>query len=227
MRKFNIPFLFVLFFTVFSVNAGVVIGASRMIYDGNKKEKSISVENPDAYPYLMQSWVEDASGKMIKDNAPFIVTPPLFRLDSKQKNLLRIVKATNALPQDKETLFWLNIKSIPSKPDTDNNTLQIAVRSRLKLIYRPDALIGEIPEQYADKLVWKKQGTVLTVTNPSNYYINFMTVELNKSKVSEGGFVAPGSSTTFTLPANLSSGDLSWKIINDYGGIGAIHHANI
>lgn len=38
--------------------AGVVIGGTRVIFDGNKKEASISINNPDNTPYLIQSWIE-------------------------------------------------------------------------------------------------------------------------------------------------------------------------
>jgi P pilus assembly chaperone PapD len=46
-----------------------------------------------------------------------------------------------ALPQDKESLFWLNIKAIPSASQVDN-TLQIAIKTRIKLIYRPATMKG-------------------------------------------------------------------------------------
>lgn len=84
---------------VSSVNAGVSIGGTRVIYDGGKKEASLSVSNPDNIPYLIQSWIEtqnDGKGK-----APFIITPPLYRLDNGQQNVMRIIRAGN-LPEDKE-----------------------------------------------------------------------------------------------------------------------------
>lgn len=84
------------------------------------------------------------------EKAPFIITPPLYRLDKDQQNVERIVLA-GALPQDKESLYWLNIKAIPAASRKDN-TLQIAVKTRIKLIYRPAALKGVIPEELADKL---------------------------------------------------------------------------
>ena len=114
-----------------SATAGVIIGGTRIIFDGAKKEASISVNNPDATPYLIQSWIDDqdvGSGK-----APFIITPPMYRLDSGQKNIERIV-ATGSLPQAKESLFWINIKAIPSA-SKQMNSLQIAVKTRIKLIY--------------------------------------------------------------------------------------------
>lgn len=38
--------------------AGVIIGGTRVIYAGDKKEASLSVTNPDGLAYLIQSWVE-------------------------------------------------------------------------------------------------------------------------------------------------------------------------
>jgi hypothetical protein len=110
-----------------TAHAGVIIGGTRIIFDGAKKETSLSVNNPDGTPYLIQSWIdvqEGASGKV-----PFIITPPLYRLDGGQKNVERIVM-TGALPQDRESLFWLNIKAIPSA-STQMNALQIAVKTRI------------------------------------------------------------------------------------------------
>lgn len=69
--------------------AGVVVGGTRLIYDGGKKEASINLSNPDKNIYLIQSWVDsEGKGKNAQaEKAPFIVTPPLFRLDSNQQNI--------------------------------------------------------------------------------------------------------------------------------------------
>ena len=83
-----------------TATAGVIIGGTRIIFDGAKKEASISVNNPDATPYLIQSWIDEQEGGSGK--APFIITPPMYRLDSGQKNIERIV-ATGSLPQAKES----------------------------------------------------------------------------------------------------------------------------
>lgn len=43
-----------------SAQAGVLIGGTRIIYDGAKKEAAISVTNEDKdAPYLIQSWVDN------------------------------------------------------------------------------------------------------------------------------------------------------------------------
>ncbi|EHU18132.1 fimbrial chaperone [Escherichia coli DEC1D] len=50
-----------------------------MIYDGNKKEASLTVQNKNkSEEFLIQSWVDDATGSK---KTPFIITPPLFKLE--------------------------------------------------------------------------------------------------------------------------------------------------
>ncbi|CAI1725922.1 Chaperone protein fimC precursor [Serratia fonticola] len=201
--------------------AGVVIGGTRLIYDGGKKESSLSVNNPDKVPYLIQSWVETTTGGAEK--APFMVTPPLFRLDGGQENVLRVVRAGGNLPSDKESLYWMNIKSIPSvNNDTNQNTLQIAVKTRIKLIYRPQGLQGT-PEELAGKLTWHRNGNNLQVTNPTPFYMNFQEVKVAGKGVKEVTYVAPMSSASFALPAGVNGGSVTWKIISDYGAVGEAH----
>jgi P pilus assembly chaperone PapD len=209
--------------SVSAANAGVVIGGTRVIYDGGKKESSLSVNNPDNIPYLIQSWLESQDGGA--DKVPFVITPPLYRLDQGQQNVMRIVRAGN-LPDDKESMYWLNIKSIPSAPKKEN-TLQVAVKTRIKLIYRPTTLKGSIPEEGVSKLTWQKMGNQLQVTNPTPFYMNFNEITLGGKKLPEVTYVAPGSSAKFDLPANVSAGAITFKLITDFGGIGPQHQASL
>lgn len=209
--------------TVGVANAGVVIGGTRVIYDGAKKESSISVQNPDTTPYLIQSWIDTQNGGTEK--APFIITPPLYRLDKDQQNVERII-LTGALPQDKESLFWLNIKAIPSAPHKDN-TLQVAVKTRLKIIYRPASLKGVLPEELAEKLTWQRSGNNIRVSNPTSYVFNFNEITLGGKKLEDVTYVLPGTSAEFALPGNASGNDLKFIVINDYGGPGKSHSASL
>ncbi|PVZ82618.1 long polar fimbrial chaperone LpfB [Serratia sp. S1B] len=218
--KFSPGLLLALLFTAHVTQAGVIVGGTRLIYDGNKKESSLSVSNPDKKAYLMQSWVETTGGV---EKAPFIITPPLFRLDGGQENVLRVVRAGGNLPTDKESLFWMNIKAIPSSEEnSDKNTLQLAIKTRIKLIYRPQGLQGT-PDEVADKLTWQRSGNELVVTNPTPFYMNFNNVSVAGKRLENATFVAPGTSAKFALPNGVSGGKVSWNIINDYGGAGKEH----
>ncbi|XXD07996.1 molecular chaperone [Klebsiella sp. R445] len=199
---------------------GVTIGGTRLIYDGSRKEASLSVTNSDKSPYLIQSWAENQDGGAEK--VPFIVTPPLFRLEGNQQNVLRIVRTGGNLPEDRESLYWLSVKSIPrGQQQSDANTLQIAVKSRIKLIYRPAALSG-VPEDVANKLKWSISGNKLTVNNPTPFVMNFKEVKVGGRDIKDATFVLPMSQATFTTPSG-ATGTVSWKLISDYGGIGPEH----
>lgn len=206
-----------------AANAGVIIGGTRVIYDGNKKEASISVNNPDGTPYLIQSWIETQNGGAEK--APFVITPPLYRLDSNQQNVERIILA-GSVAQDKESLYWLNIKAIPAAPKKDN-TLQIAVKTRIKLIYRPADLKGTTPEEKAESLTWSVAGNQLQVTNPSSYVINFNEIKVGGKKLDDVSYVLPGATARFTMPKGVSGGNMTFTVINDYGGPGPVHSKSL
>ncbi|WP_297117674.1 molecular chaperone [uncultured Enterobacter sp.] len=212
------------FITSVSVaDAGVIIGGTRVIFAGANKEATIDVNNADKTPYLIQSWVDLPEGKGNK--APFIVTPPLYRLDAGQKNIERIL-LTGTLPQNKESLFWLNIKSIPSAT-AQVNTLQIAVKTRIKLIYRPSSLSASTPEEQADRLVWSRSGDRLQVTNPSQYVVNFNEISVGGIRLDDVSWVLPGAVATFALPPGSIRGQIIFKVINDYGSPGPAHQARL
>ncbi|WP_010430201.1 fimbrial biogenesis chaperone [Enterobacter mori] len=205
-----------------TANAGVIIGGTRVIFEGAKKEATINITNPDNTPYLIQSWIDMQDG--VSGKAPFIITPPLYRLDGGQKNLERIVM-TSSLPQEQESLFWLNIKAIPSA-SKQMNALQIAVKTRIKLIYRPEGLRASTPEEQANKLTWQQSGNAIQVNNPTPYVINFNEITLGGRKLDDVTYVLPGASARFLLPAGVSGHSLTFKVINDYGSPGTAHQAS-
>lgn len=196
--------------------AGVVVGGTRVVYDGAKKEAFISVMNSEkTTPYLIQSWVEDSTEPPHK--APFIMTPPLFRLDAGQENGLRIIRAGGNFSSDKESVFWINIKSIPSSQKNDSNQLQISVKTRIKLFYRPANLPGIAGDAYK-ALTFSRTGNQLVVNNPTPYHVSFFRVSVGGKEIKNAGMVTPKSSLTWTLPEG-ASGSVSWQAINDFGGI--------
>lgn len=217
MRK---TLLFSLLLLACTAHAGVIIEGTRLIYQADKKEASLGISNPDNLDYLVQSWVERADHT--RDNAPFLITPPLFRLDARQDNVLRVVRTGGTLPDDRESLYWLNIKSIPSSAHQENNnTLQIAIKTRIKLIYRPAGMSGK-PDEVGDRLRWHKQGNNLVVDNPTPFYMNFQSIAVGGKNLASVSWVAPDSEAHFAVPGGISGKTVSWKIINDYG---AVSHA--
>ncbi|MDN0124308.1 fimbria/pilus periplasmic chaperone [Yersinia aleksiciae] len=198
-------------------DAGVALGATRVIYPADQKQVQLPVTNNDEKSnYLIQSWVENANGE--KDGR-FVITPPLFAMQGKKENTLRIIDATNnQLPQDRESLFWINVKAIPSmdKSKQSDNTLQLAIISRIKLYYRPANLTLPV-EQAVDKLRYRRSGNELVLINPTPYFLTVTEMNAGTREIGNA-LVPPMGETSVKLPADAGS-DISWRTINDYGAL--------
>ncbi|MDR0218452.1 MAG: molecular chaperone [Enterobacteriaceae bacterium] len=216
MKYFRI--LIFIIIAIFNINiafAGVIVGGTRVIYSSDRKETSISISNPETdTSYLIQSWIQ---GEHDETKVPFIVTPPLFKLTAENETVLRIVKTGNDFPNDRESLFWLNVKSIPATVKSEQNQLQITVRSRFKLFYRPADLNENAGDAYK-QLKFKIAGHKLTAENPTPYYISFSYLGVGSHEIQSAGMVAPFGQLSWDIPVKNAS-SVFWKAINDYGGI--------
>ena len=199
--------------------AGVLVGGTRVIFNEKDREASIPVKNTGVSPYVVQAWIDAGEGNA---KAPFVASPPLSRLDPGQENVLRILRLAGNLPLDRESVFWLNVKEIPEKSQ-DDNVLQIAVRTRIKLFYRPSGLAGQ-PGEQRQQLQWAVvsggRGAVLKIANPSAYHVTFATLTINGGQQEiNGGMVSPGGTLEYPL-SGLSAPrdvDVVFTTINDYG----------
>jgi P pilus assembly protein, chaperone PapD len=210
-----------------SAQASIVLGGTRVIYPSNKSEVQIALKNKDPHTrYLVQSWVSNPDDT----KAPFVITPPVYKLQENRQTLLHIIYTgdKNALPNDRETFFVANVKSVSAlAPELkDKNTLQFAMKTRLKLFWRPSQLEEADALQAWEKIAFRRQGTQLIAKNPTPFYVSFgelavggKAVPVIETKSTPGAvamMVAPYSEQTFTLPAG-AKGAVTWTAINDHG----------
>lgn len=160
--------------------------------------------------------------------APFIVTPPLFRLNPGQQNKMWVVQTAPAL-QDREKLHWLCATGIPPKKsdvwaekdkekvaENVNLNIQVNVHTCIKLITRPSGIEGKMVNA-GEKLLWKKQGDKIVAVNQSPFYINLSSLQIGGSKVEKLDYIAPFSQHEFVMP-KISGQDIKWSVITDEGG---------
>ena len=201
------------------LQAGVNVASTRVIYQSKDKEANLGLSNSgDDVPYLVQSWVSPFDNKD-QSADEFIITPPLFRLDANNQNILRIIATdTQKLPGDKESLFLLNVKAVPAKSaDQQNkNVLQIALKTTIKLFYRPANLQGTLPEA-VEKLQWRVDNGKLSVHNPSGFNVVVSELLINNSASKDmPDVIRPGSTVTTGTPLK-NSDTLVLSYINEYG----------
>ncbi|WP_052447716.1 fimbria/pilus periplasmic chaperone [Serratia symbiotica] len=205
------------------------LGTSRVIYHANSSGAMLSVINEQDYPILVQGkvYAEDK-----KSTTPFIVTPPLFRLEAGQQSRMRIIHTGGADVLDRESLQWLCVAGIPpkdvdvwAKDEKNNNSrpstpvtvnLGVSVHSCIKLLVRPSGVKG-MPTDVAADLTWRRRGNKISVHNSSPFYMNLLSVTVGGKPVNDLDYVAPFAERSFTLPEG-ASGKVEWKIITDVGG---------
>ncbi|WP_324050354.1 fimbria/pilus periplasmic chaperone [Aeromonas caviae] len=120
----------------------VQISGTRVIYPANAREVTLELTNKGSSPSLVQVWI-DAGDRRIRPGAealPFLVTPPITRIEAQRGQSLRLAYVGQGLPQDRESVFWLNVLEVPpsvKSTQAGQNLVQLAFRSRIKMFYRP------------------------------------------------------------------------------------------
>ncbi|MDM0046453.1 molecular chaperone [Variovorax dokdonensis] len=201
-------------------HAAVVPDRTRVIYDEGVQSESITVTNKSPqFPFLIQSWIEDATGKKV--TAPFVVLPPLQRVEPGERNVLRVaLTPSSALPSDRESVFYLNIREIPPKSEAVN-ALQIALHSRLKLFYRPKSIKPERGTDTTLPMTIRHDAAAgqLVFDNPTPFHITVVGLagEDKKTIPLESVMVSPMSQAQVPFKTALPS-RLNVTHVNDFGG---------
>lgn len=193
---------------------GIALGATRVIYPQGDKQVSLPVINSSTdNTFLIQSWIANVEGVKSPD---FILTPPLFVIHPKKENTLRIMYVGPDLPADRETVFYLNSKAIPSidKNKLQGNTLQIATQSVIKLFIRPKKLTS-LSTDAPKTLTCQTANGKVTITNPSPYYVSLVQFFVGETRL-PNSMVAPKNTLTLDIPGS-GSGSVKFQTVNDFG----------
>jgi len=218
--------------------ANVVINGTRVVFPGGQRDVTVRLQNEGGRPALIQAWIDRGNPQSRPDtaSAPFLITPPLFRIDAHKAQSLRIIFTHADLPADRESLFWLNVLEIPPKPTErqlqgNKNYLQLAIRSRLKLFYRPAGLAGD-PLKAPQSVTWHVtrdgKGWTLRADNPSPFHITLARVQLDiggRTYAADTGMIAPKSSLELHVKdlahAPPAGTPVAYDAINDFGAVAA------
>lgn len=232
-RHFRMPAVLLACLVMFSppLQAAINLDRTRVVYDGAEQTTTVTLTNENGtLPFLAQSWLTDSEHRKI--SAPLMVLPPLQRIEAGGRTLIRLVKTAgiDQLPQDRESLFYLNVREIPPKPEKAN-VLQIAVQSEIKVFYRPKSIKPVKDDVWQRRLKIRKSGQQFVVENPTPYYITVSNIQLRSgekgtsSLLKDRAFmVAPKSSVNVDVK-DPSAREFSLYYVNDFGGHPALRFA--
>lgn len=223
-RYMKYLFLLLLIPTIFSFanDGGVYLGSTRIIFPSSATSESLSVTNSSKNgTWLVRSWVSLGDSDDEKNN-DFIITPPLYRLDPQNTINLKINRLSDALPKNKESLFYINAMIIPpvDKKSTDSTKIQFSINNKIKMFYRPESINSQSNANEAfNKISVKKEPKGFTLKNPTPYYITLTQIEIdnNKNEGYEGLMLSPFGSEYLKCVKNCNS--VKFKAINDFGGL--------
>ena len=205
--------------------AGVVISGTRVIYLEQAREITVQVNNVGEAPSLVQSWIDSGNPEQTAEDsdAPFLLTPPIARVEAGRSQALRVIFTGADLPKDRESLFWLNVLDVapsPKESGEEQNYLQVAFRSRIKLFYRPKGL-PDTANDAPSKLRWSWSDGKLRAENPTPYHVTLAEVHAVSASADrlieeKGKMVGPNQQ--LLLDANGPVDKVRFITINDYGG---------
>ena len=118
MKRIALFFCFIFSFAAHANN--IIVNGTRFIYPGNEKEITVQLSNNADRPALAQAWLDNGDADATPDTitTPFIITPPISRVDAKSGQTLRIKLGSSAgLAKDKETLArtccsWRSVRAL-------------------------------------------------------------------------------------------------------------------
>ena len=141
------------------------------------------------------------------------------------------------MPQDRESVFWLNLYEIPGKTQQQLNLseesrarLDLAMNTQLKVFYRPKSLKPMDVEQISEKIEFSikemNDNKVLVCNNPTPYHLSFINIVLKqkdknfKTSNQVGLMVEPFSEKIYELDSNPElpySYQVDFTLIDDQG----------
>ncbi len=211
-------------------HAGVSIDGTRIIFPSNSKSVNAQLRNVYDTPALVQAWIDTGDAKKTPkaEDVPFVLNPPLVRIEPHKGQIIRIIPLdTSKLAKDRESIYWFNILDIP--PDdpnlSDKNHLSFTVRTRIKLFYRPHQLaMKPTVAQQSIQFKLDSSSKVLTMSNPTPYYITVLQVESGKAQAFSSGedamMLEPFSSHILkNFKVDSTTKKISYEIVNDLGAV--------
>lgn len=170
----------------FCSHAGLIASSTRVIFKEGQTQQSLMLVNTNSWPVMAQSWVDNGNTSVAMPDrikTPFVAVPALFKLEPQAMQGLRLIYNQQALPEDRESVFWLNLYEIPPKSSTISPQAQsvvLTMNTQMKIFWRPKK-IGD-PDNIAEKISFhrEKSGKDIEIVchNTSAWHVSFAGISL-------------------------------------------------
>jgi len=212
--------------TAFHASAVVNAEKTRVVFNSGSIAESLSLVNSEKEPVVVQVWTDNGDPTVSPDqvHTPVVINPPVFKMKPGEiRNIRLLLVSAGSLPQDRESVYWLNIYQIPPNTETQHKgekKVVLPLKIRMKVFVRPEK-IGELQENDAQKLQFsidrESRNKTLLIQNPTPWHLTLSSLRSGKTAL-PGVMVAPFTSERVEITADKTLADkVEYDVINDNG----------
>ncbi|WP_198138472.1 fimbria/pilus periplasmic chaperone [Photobacterium sp. SKA34] len=196
---------------------------TRYIYNEGQGDITLNISNDTDVNYGGQVWIDNLH-KVNTKSVNFIVLPSMFKIVKNGRQIIRLKNIGNDIRKDQESLFFINVLEMPPRPkNAPDSFMQVALQTRVKLIYRPSSL-------QKSRLAAEKEIKIERVNhsyqliNPTPYYfaiskvkVDGKLIKFNQSVDNKLGLFSPKSSVILSEVKIKPSSKITIYALDDFG----------
>ncbi|MDX6842872.1 fimbrial biogenesis chaperone [Hafnia paralvei] len=214
--------------------SAVLLQKTRVILEPGSNEAELTIDAQKNVSSLVQTWVSGPDNNVVSH---FTIMPSISLLKAGQSQTLRLVYQGDGVPQDRESLLYLNIQDSVAVSDElqGKNAINSSFLQVIKGFYRPNSLTQEGAAEAPLALTWEVRrrndaSFSLRLINPSPFHVVFSGISLVTEK-NKNGKISSVTNTSFDYIKPYSTSDIEisntgnianiekivYLVINDYG----------
>lgn len=224
--SFSKSLLLLCIFIPFMSHSAVVMTGTRIIYNESNKEKTVQFTNLGDKPYVVDISISEEKHSKIEQNKneKFITIPPIFKIAPQAGQIIKLIKMTDNLPKDVESVFYFNFSQIPgtTEEQSSQNQLTLLFNSQVKIFYRPKSIENQTFS--LNELIFSKENNKIKVENQSPFHIVIKEANLvsgsNKTTLVKSVMISPKSIQIWDNKSKITNNleeKIELDVINDYG----------
>ena len=148
---------------------------TRTYIEGDERKGYFQLQNQGDLPFLLLASVVEPNedGGEGERSSDFLVSPPVTKVSPMGRADLSVMRLSEALPKDRETLRYLKVSFMPSQTvDSKEASLMESVNLFISVFYRPQSIVAD--HAVADgcrRLLLIREGTKASLMNPTPYWL--------------------------------------------------------
>jgi len=213
--------LFGLLFSGYAAASGLQVTPVTLTLQQTQRAEGIWLSNSGDNPINAQvrvfRWSQSGYRDQLAASQGLVISPPMLTIPPGGKQLIRVIRTGS--PAKVEDAYRLSINELPQTTAKKNN-LQFVLHYSVPVFIQPPG----VTDTYA-KLQWQLQRSEgrawLEVKNQGDGHaqlseVNLITTAGNRKNITPGllGYVLPGSTMRWPLPASVSQGEKLEVMVN-------------